>query len=97
MGSAQCQVRHDACRRAAAAGTFLTVRMGECAELAVSMYLLMRCWTAPDAERLLGLALVATRDIEDEELLLNYRLSPGMQRPDWYSAVDAAEERRRWG
>jgi hypothetical protein len=40
---------------------------------------------------------VATRDIEDEELLLNYRLSPGLERPEWYHAVDVSEERRRWG
>ncbi|KAK9902730.1 hypothetical protein WJX75_004261 [Coccomyxa subellipsoidea] len=45
---------------------------------------------------LLGLALVATREIEDEELLLNYRLSPGLARPSWYTAVDEAEDSRRW-
>ena len=50
-----------------------------------------------DADPVLGMAFVATRAIEDEEILLNYRLSPGMKHPDWYQAVDAAEEQRRWG
>lgn len=49
-----------------------------------------------DSSPVLGLAFVATRDIEDEELLLNYRLSPGLKQPDWYHPVDAAEDRRRW-
>lgn len=44
----------------------------------------------------LCLALVATREIEDEELLLNYRLSPGLERPSWYTPVDRAEDNRRW-
>ena len=44
----------------------------------------------------LCLALVATREIEDEELLLNYRLSPGLERPSWYTPVDRAEDSRRW-
>lgn len=47
-------------------------------------------------EVLLCLVLVAVRDIEDEELLLNYRLSPGLARPAWYTPVDAAEDQRRW-
>ena len=42
------------------------------------------------------LLLVASRDIENEELLLNYRLSPGADRPDWYSPVDSVEDKRRW-
>ncbi len=45
---------------------------------------------------ILCLLLVASRDIENEELLLNYRLSPGAERPDWYTPVDAVEEKRRW-
>ncbi len=49
-----------------------------------------------DDRPLLCLALVATREIEDEELLLNYRLSPGLARPSWYTAVDEAEDSRRW-
>ncbi|BDA51210.1 hypothetical protein COCOBI_18-0870 [Coccomyxa sp. Obi] len=59
--------------------------------------------TATDIERQVGpskavlcLALVATREIEDEELLLNYRLSPGLERPSWYTPVDQAEDSRRW-
>ena len=35
--------------------------------------------------------------VAEEELLLNYRLSPGMSRPAWYTPVDEEEERRRWG
>jgi hypothetical protein len=42
------------------------------------------------------LVLVATRDLEDEELLLNYRLSNYTRQPSWYHSVDAEEERRRW-
>lgn len=45
-----------------------------------------------------GLALVAVREVKDEELLLNYRLNPNLPSlPDWYSPVDADEDRRRWG
>ncbi|GAB4813076.1 hypothetical protein N2152v2_000122 [Parachlorella kessleri] len=47
-------------------------------------------------EAVTGLALVATRDLEDEELFLNYRLSPHVPRPGWYTPIDAEEERRRW-
>lgn len=42
------------------------------------------------------LALIALQDLSDEELLLNYRLSPGMSRPDWFHSVDEDEDRRRW-
>ena len=49
-----------------------------------------------DSSPVLGLAFVALRDIANEELLLNYRLSPGLKQPDWYHPVDAAEDRRRW-
>ncbi|ESR50814.1 hypothetical protein CICLE_v10031732mg [Citrus x clementina] len=42
------------------------------------------------------LALVATRAICDEEVLLNYRLSNSKRRPVWYSPVDEEEDRRRW-
>jgi hypothetical protein len=34
--------------------------------------------------------------IEDEEVLLNYRLSPHVPRPAWYHPVDAQEDQRRW-
>jgi hypothetical protein len=43
-----------------------------------------------------GLALVATRPIEDEEVLMNYRLSTHVEAPAWYYPVDAAEDKRRW-
>ena len=47
------------------------------------------------------LLLVASRDIKDEELLLNYRLSPGAATPDWYHTnddvpIDPVEAKRRW-
>lgn len=43
-----------------------------------------------------GIAFVATREVQDEELLLNYRLNPQVQKPDWYSPVDVEEDKRRW-
>lgn len=44
-----------------------------------------------------GLALVAARELRDEELFLNYRLNPNLPNlPDWYTAVDAEENARRW-
>lgn len=43
-----------------------------------------------------GLALIATRTLQDEEVLLNYRLSTHLERPDWYHPVDKAEDERRW-
>lgn len=54
--------------------------------------------TAKDGPRgpVLGLALVAVAPIQDEELLLNYRLSTHVKRPAWYHAVDAEEDARRW-
>ncbi|KAL3698291.1 hypothetical protein R1sor_012367 [Riccia sorocarpa] len=42
------------------------------------------------------LVLVATRPLENEELLLNYRLSAFIRRPPWYFPVDEEEDRRRW-
>lgn len=42
------------------------------------------------------LVLVATREVQDEEVLLNYRLSNYIARPSWYTPVDAAEDKRRW-
>ena len=43
-----------------------------------------------------GLLLVATREIKDEELFLNYRLNPKTRRPEWYAPVDEEEDLRRW-
>lgn len=42
------------------------------------------------------LVLVATRDLSNEEILLNYRLSNAKKRPTWYTPVDEEEDRRRW-
>ena len=43
-----------------------------------------------------GLAFVATRQLKDEELFLNYRLNPKNKKPDWYTPVDLEEDERRW-
>ncbi|RAL53571.1 hypothetical protein DM860_012186 [Cuscuta australis] len=44
-----------------------------------------------------SLVLVATRPICDqEEVLLNYRLSNSKRRPAWYVPVDEEEDLRRW-
>jgi len=44
-----------------------------------------------------GIAMVAARDIGDgEELLLNYRLNPAGELPEWYHQVDKEEDARRW-
>lgn len=43
-----------------------------------------------------GIAFVATRELQDEELLLNYRLNPQVQKPEWYIPVDIEEDKRRW-
>lgn len=42
------------------------------------------------------LALIAVREIWDEEILVNYRLSNFIARPSWYTPVDDAEDKRRW-
>ena len=43
------------------------------------------------------LVLVATRPLTPgTEILLNYRLSPHLAKPDWYAAVDEDEDARRW-
>ena len=47
-----------------------------------------------------GMGLVALRDVKDEELFYDYRLSPGeggnMQYPGWYYVWDDTAVRRRW-
>ena len=45
----------------------------------------------------MSVAFVTTRDIEDEEILANYRLNPNLGLPDWYTPVDEDEDARRWG
>ncbi|KAK1566540.1 hypothetical protein Q3G72_001217 [Acer saccharum] len=49
-----------------------------------------------DVPVLKTLVLVATRVLNDEEVLLNYRLSNSKRRPAWYTPVDEEEDRRRW-
>ncbi|XP_051146267.1 uncharacterized protein LOC127261882 isoform X2 [Andrographis paniculata] len=51
---------------------------------------------AMDVPHLKSLVLVATRNICNEEVLLNYRLSNLKRRPSWYIPVDEEEDRRRW-
>ncbi|GAB9464310.1 hypothetical protein Gpo141_00001745 [Globisporangium polare] len=43
-----------------------------------------------------GLAFIATADIEDEELFLNYRYNPHNPLPDWYAPVDLESDRDMW-
>ncbi|KAJ1427610.1 hypothetical protein SESBI_09496 [Sesbania bispinosa] len=43
-----------------------------------------------------SLVLIATRALQDEEILLNYRLSNTKRRPEWYAPVDEEEDSRRW-
>eukprot|EP00899_Mesostigma_viride_P026905 jgi/Mesvir1/739/Mv17342-RA.2 len=43
-----------------------------------------------------ALALVSTREVTDEELLLNYRFSRQFYQPGWYHPVDQGEDDRRW-
>ena len=43
-----------------------------------------------------GLALVAMRELREEELYLDYRLNPLKKYPAWYTPVDEEESRRRW-
>lgn len=39
----------------------------------------------------------SAEQVADEELLLDYRLSPGLSsRPGWYFPVSTEEEDRRW-
>ena len=51
---------------------------------------------ASESDMLPMLALIAVRDIRDEEALLNYRLSNHIARPAWYTPVDYTEDKRRW-
>lgn len=53
----------------------------------------------PDQSALIQtVALLATTDLEDEELFLNYRLNPkhADRLPPWYVPIDAEEDERRW-
>ena len=41
--------------------------------------------------------MLSAEQVADEELLLDYRLSPGLSsRPGWYYPVNSEEEDRRW-
>ncbi len=43
-----------------------------------------------------SMVVVATRHIENEEILFNYRYNPRVKPPSWYSPVDIKEVERRW-
>uniref|UniRef100_K3W6Z4 SET domain-containing protein n=1 Tax=Globisporangium ultimum (strain ATCC 200006 / CBS 805.95 / DAOM BR144) TaxID=431595 RepID=K3W6Z4_GLOUD len=43
-----------------------------------------------------GLAFIATADIEDEELFLNYRYNPHNPLPEWYTPVDLESDQGMW-
>ena len=46
----------------------------------------------------LPLTSLTAADVEcDEELLLNYRLHPMTEKPEWYAPVDEEEDKRVWG
>ncbi|RDX81367.1 hypothetical protein CR513_37961, partial [Mucuna pruriens] len=45
-----------------------------------------------DVPTLKTVVLVATRNLQDEELLLNYRLRNSKQWPEWYAPVDEEED-----
>lgn len=50
-----------------------------------------------DVVSLHGMGLLASRDVYDEELFYDYRLSPTQQDyPPWYSIVDETDLRNRW-
>ncbi|XP_068682192.1 uncharacterized protein [Montipora foliosa] len=42
------------------------------------------------------IVFVATEDIHDEELFVNYRMNPSNELPDWYYPVDLEQDKRRW-
>lgn len=53
--------------------------------------------TVRDEEDVLPIIVfVALRNLLNEEILLNYRLSPHVSRPSWYTPIDAEEDWRRW-
>eukprot|EP00466_Bigelowiella_natans_P000570 jgi/Bigna1/84977/estExt_fgenesh1_pg.C_10522 len=39
---------------------------------------------------------IATRDIEDEEIFVDYRLNPSLPYPEWYLPIDEEAARKRW-
>ncbi|MCO5549435.1 hypothetical protein L7F22_002906 [Adiantum nelumboides] len=42
------------------------------------------------------LVLVSTKEVSNEELFLNYRLSNHQKWPAWYNPIDSEEDKRRW-
>lgn len=51
----------------------------------------------PVEDAVASLGLVALRDIDDEEVFINYRFNPStLLLPDWYEDCDVEESERRW-
>jgi hypothetical protein len=51
----------------------------------------------PSHAAISGLAIVAVRPMEDEEVFINYRFNPASPSlPDWYVDCNPEESRRRW-
>lgn len=50
----------------------------------------------PDERIRRTMAIVALRDITEEELFINYRFNPAIQAPDWYHDCDPQSSERRW-
>lgn len=52
---------------------------------------------APNERVLRTIALVALRDLKDEEIFMDYRFNPKVEAPDWYvSCGDGSQAVRRW-
>ena len=50
-----------------------------------------------DVIKMHGFGLMASRDITNEELFYDYRLSPGNgPYPDWYHPIDEESLKNRW-
>ncbi len=43
-----------------------------------------------------GIALIATENIKDEEIYLDYRYNPHLETPSWYKTIDEETAQRRW-
>ena len=43
-----------------------------------------------------GIALIATENIENEEIYLDYRYNPHLDTPSWYKTIDEESAQRRW-
>jgi hypothetical protein len=55
-------------------------------------------WSTEEAKnsQVQGLALIATREIADGEIYLDYRYNQSLKLPAWYKPVNVEENERRW-